>query len=107
MKIEDYEKVVEYWSRYILSGPLNDYKLEIDSELEEHFVAIALFLDTKTVRASGETEEFYEGYRQAATDILNFIGLELGQDDEKKVVTIYKSTSPADLQEELKQHIWG
>lgn len=107
MKIEDYDKVVNYWKQYILTGPLNEYDLVIEPEIHEHFAAIALFLDTKTVRASGETEAFYEGYRQAATDILNFIGVELAQDDEKKVITIFSSTSPADVQEQLKNHIWG
>ena len=107
MKIEEYDKVVEYWKSYILSGPLSDYELEVEPGLEQYMVAIALFLDTKTVRASGETEEYYDGYRQAATDILNFIGVELGQDDEKKIVSVYRSTSPADIQEELKQNIWG
>lgn len=107
MKIEDYDKVVESWKQYILSGPLSEYELEIEPGLEQHIVALALFLDSKTVRASGETDEFYDGYRQAATDILNFIGVELGQDDERKVVSVYRCTSPADIQEELKEHIWG
>ncbi len=107
MRIDQFDKVVEYWKKYVLTGPLSEYKLEIDPDLEKHIVSLALYLDVKTVRAAGETELFYEGYRQAATDILNFVGVELTQDDDKKVIKVLKSTIPADVQEKLKEFIWG
>ena len=107
MRVDEFEKVIEKWKGYILRGPLEDYTLEIDPAISDELAAIALFLDIQTVRASGEIEEFYEGYRKAATDILEFIGVHLAQDDEMKIVRINISPNNADLQEQLKQHIWG
>ena len=107
MRVDEHEKVLERWKNYILKGPLEDYELEIDPGVSKELASIALFLDIQTVRASGEIEEFYEGYRKAATDILEFIGLHLAQDDEMKIVRICISPNNADLQEKLAEHIWG
>ena len=107
MRADDLEKVIEKWKGYILKGPLEDYTLEIEPGISDELAAIALFLDIQTVRASGEIEEFYEGYRKASTDVLEFIGVHLAQDDEMKIVRIGISPNNADLQEQLKQHIWG
>ncbi len=107
MRVDEYDKVFEKWSSYILRGPLEGYKLEIDPSISRQLASIALFLDMQTVRASGDVEEFYEGYRKASTDILEFIGVNLTQDDEMKIVRIDVSANNADLQEQLKNHIWG
>ena len=74
MKKEDIDKVIDAWKNHLLVGPLEGYQLEISDDVPEAFAAVALYLDSKTVRASGEVEEFYEGYRQAAVDVLNLIG---------------------------------
>ncbi len=107
MRVDEYDKVVEKWSDYLLRGPLEGYKLEIDPGISRELAAIALFLDMQTVRASGDVEEFYEGYRKAATDVLEFIGVTLAQDDEMKIIRIDVSANTANLQEQLKEHIWG
>ena len=107
MRVDEFDKVVEKWKGYILKGPLEDYTLEINPAITNELAAIALYLDIQTVRASGEIEEFYEGYRKAATDILEFIGVHLAQDDELKIVRIDISPNTAELQEKLKEHIWG
>ncbi|MGI9553535.1 MAG: hypothetical protein ACR2NC_01315 [Thermodesulfobacteriota bacterium] len=107
MRVDEFDKIIDKWKGYILRGPLEDYTLEFDPDISEELIAIALFLDIQTVRASGEVEEFYEGYRKAATDILEYIGVHLAQDDERKIVRVNISPNNADLQEELKQHIWG
>ena len=107
MRVDEFEKVIENWRSYILRGPLEDYTLEVDPAISDELAALALFLDIQTVRASGEVEEFYEGYRKASTDILEFIGVYLAQDDEMKIVRIDASSNKAELQEQLKQHIWG
>jgi len=107
MRVDEFEKIVERWKNYILRGPLEDYTLEIDPAISNELAAITLFLDINTVRASGEVEEFYEGYRKASTDVLEFMGIHLTQDDEMKIVKIDTSSNNADLQEQLKQHIWG
>lgn len=107
MRVDEFEKVVESWSKHILSGPLEGYKLEIDPEIPKEFAALALYLDSKTVKASGHIEEFYEGYKQAASDILEFIGVGLSQDDENKLVKVIQSANTAEVQEQLKEFLWG
>lgn len=107
MNKEDIENVIEAWKNHLLVGPLEGYELEIDDQIPRAFAAIALFLDSKTVKAAGEIEVFYEGYRQAAVDVLNLIGVEIAQDDQMKVISLYKKESTNSKQEELKKHIWG
>lgn len=107
MKKEEIEKVIEAWQNHLLVGHMEEYHLEIGDNVPPEFAAIALFLDSKTVRASGETEEFYEGYRQAAVDVLSLIGVEIAQDDQLKVISLFKKESGNDKQEELMKHIWG
>ena len=107
MTAEQYEKIVDRWKQYIFRGPLEDYSLEIDPSISNDIAAIALYLDQKTVKASGEVEEYYEGYRTAASDILQLVGVCLEQDDENKVVKVSVSPYDSSLQEELQKHIWG
>ena len=107
MTKEEIEKVIDAWKNHLLTGQLEDYQLEISDELPEEFAAIALFLESKTVKASGEIEEYYEGYRSAALDVLNLIGVEMSQDDGHKVISLTKKEPEEDKEEELKKHIWG
>lgn len=107
MKKEDIDKIIDAWKSHLLVGPLEGYQLEIADDVPEAFAALALYLDSKTVRASGETEEYYEGYRQAAVDVLNLIGVEIAQDDQMRVVALFRKETGDNKQEELKKHIWG
>jgi hypothetical protein len=107
MKKEEIERVIQAWKNHLLVGHMEGYHLEIADDVPLEFAAIALFLDSKTVRASGETEEYYEGYRQAAVDILNLIGVEISQDDQMRVISLFRKETGDDKQEELKRHIWG
>ena len=107
MRVDEFDKVVDKWKNYIFRGPLEEYSLEIDPDISDDIVAIALYLDQKTVKASGEIEEFYDGYRSAANDILELIGVCLEQDDENKVVKVAIAPNNSSLQEELQKHIWG
>jgi hypothetical protein len=107
MRVDEFDKVVDKWKNYILRGPLEDYTLEIDPEISRDIAAIALFLDQKTVKASGEVEEFYDGYKTASTDILQLVGVSLEQDDGNKIIRISVAPDNAALQEELQKHIWG
>lgn len=107
MKKEEIEKVIQAWQNHLLVGHMEGYNLEIADDVPPEFAAIALFLDSKTVRASGEGEGFYDGYRQAAVDVLNLIGVEISQDDQLKVISLFKKESGDDKQEELMRHIWG
>jgi hypothetical protein len=107
MRVDEFDKVVDQWKNYIFRGPLEEYSLEIDPDISKDIAAIALYLDQKTVKASGEIEEFYDGYRSAANDILELIGICLEQDDENKVVKVAIAPNNSSLQEELQKHIWG
>lgn len=107
MKVDEFEKIIESWRSYILVDALQDYSLEIDEDVPKEFAAIALYLDTTTVRAAGETTEYYDGYRKAATDVLNLLGLQMVQDDEFKVIYIKRRVSEEDKEELLKEYIWG
>jgi hypothetical protein len=107
MKKEDIDKIIQAWKDHLLVHQMEGYQLEISEDVLPEFAAIALYLDSKTVRASGEVEEFYEGYRQAAVDVLNLIGVEIAQDDQLRVISLFKKESAEDRQEELKKHIWG
>lgn len=107
MKVKDFDKIVEAWKSHILVDTLWGYSLEIDEDVPREFAAIALYLDSSTVRAAGETTEFYDGYRKASTDIFELIGIEMVQDDEMKIILIRRKIVEEDKQEMLKQHIWG
>jgi len=107
MRVEEFEKIVEMWSNHILVDALYGYSLEIDEDVPREFAAIALYLDSTTVRAAGEVLEYYDGYRQAASDILNLIGVEMVQDDEMRIIHIKRKAIQEDKQEVLKKHIWG
>jgi hypothetical protein len=107
MKTEEFEKVVEMWRNHILVDALEGYKLEVDEDVPIEFAAIALFLDSKTVRVAGDVEDYYQGYRQAAVDVLDLIGVEMVQDDEMKVIHIVRKVSQQSKQDQLKEYIWG
>lgn len=101
------DSVIEMYTNHLLQGELEGFKIEISPEIKDELAAIALYLDSKTVRASGEIEEFYEGYKRAAFDVLSFMGVEFFEDRENKLIRIMKSDYGAQLQEELKKNIWG
>lgn len=107
MHKDDIEKVIQDWKNFLLTDHLSEYDLEIDNKITEKFAALALYLDFRTMKAAGKSEEYYEGYRQAAVDLLNLLGIEIGQDDELKVITLFKKESDRNKQEELKKNIWG
>lgn len=107
MDVNTLDSVIEMYTNHLLRGELEGFRIEIDPEVTDQLAAIALYLDSKTVRASGEIEEFYEGYKRAAFDVLSFMGVEFFEDRENKLIRISKSKYDAELQEELKKNIWG
>ncbi len=107
ISIEKSEEVIENWKNQILVGPLEDFELEIGEDVPREHAVIALFLDLSTVKAAGNTQEFYDGYSKAAQDLLRFLGIELFQDDTQKKVYIQRSRAFQETQERLKEFIWG
>ncbi len=107
MDVHTLNAVIEMYTNHLLQGELEGFQIEISPEIKDEIAAIALYLDSKTVRASGEIEEFYEGYKRAAFDVLTFMGVEFFEDRENKLIRIMKSNYDSSLQEELKKNIWG
>jgi len=108
MKQESIDKIIDAWKSHLLTGELEDYQLEIDEKVPIEFAAIALHLDSRTVKAAGKKEEYYEGYRDAAVGVLNILQIKIFQDDQLKVISLlYEEPDDDDKQEELKKHIWG
>ena len=107
MDVNTLDSVIEMYTNHLLRGELEGFRIEIDPGVNDQLAAIALYLDSKTVRASGEIEEFYEGYKRAAFDVLSFMGVEFFEDRENMLIRISKSKYDSDLQEELKKSIWG
>ncbi|HWP91251.1 MAG TPA: hypothetical protein VNN20_03500 [Thermodesulfobacteriota bacterium] len=106
MRVEEFDRIVEMWKNHLLVDALEGYSLEIDEDVPREFAAIALFLDSTTVRAAGEVVDYYEGYKRAATDILSLIGVEMVQDDHMKLIQVKRSFVKEDKQELLKKYIW-
>lgn len=107
MRIEKYDEIEEKWSDTICSGDLEGYKVTIDDDVKKDYARIAMFLDYMTVKASGHVMDYYDGYKQAASDILGLIGIYMIQDDERKIINIKYQAPDDDVQERLKEHIWG
>lgn len=107
MRIEKYDEILGKWTDSICSGDLEGYNVTIDDDVKKDYAGIAMFLDYMTVKASGHVMDYYEGYKQAASDILGLIGIYLVQDDQKKIINIKYQPPDDDMQERLKEHIWG
>ncbi len=107
MTEEQFNKAVDKWKNFMLRGPLAEYTLEIDTKIAREFVAVALFLDIQTVRASGEDEKFYEGFREASSGILKFMGVEMFQDDEQKKIALVSSSQDPEARARLARAMWG
>ena len=107
MTNDEVERIIESWKNHLATGGMQDFILEIEENVPKKFAAIALFLDSKTVKASGENEDYYEGYRQASLDVLSVLGVQIAQDDETRTITLFRRESDEGKQEELKKHIWG
>jgi len=105
MKQETIDRVINAWKNHLFQGELQDYQLEIDENVPLAFAAIALHLDSRTIKASGKEEEYYEGFREAAIEVLSLIQVEIAQDDQLKVISLYHKETDDGKQEELAQHI--
>ena len=101
------DRVIEGWKNHLLHGDLGDYQLEIDERVPIKFAALALHLDSGTVKASGKEEEYYEGFRDAAVEVLKLLQVEIVQDDQLKVISLIYREFEDDNQKELAKHIWG
>ncbi len=107
MTDEQFNRAVDKWKKFMLNGPLAKYTLEINPEIPREFAGVALFLDMQTVRASGNEGKFYEGYREASSDTLKFMGVDMFQDDSQKKIALVPSSRDPEAQARLARSMWG
>ena len=65
----NFDEILAEWSKVYLIGDYADWKIEIDDNINKDHAAIALFLDNKTAKASGESTDYYEGFKKALFSI--------------------------------------
>ena len=71
------------------------------------FVTIALFLDYKTAKSSGEEKEVYEGIKKASLIILDFLEVQIVDNPEEKKIQLVRKESSRVRDEKLAKEIWG
>lgn len=107
MIIEDLDEVKAVWKSKVLVGMLEDYSIEVEGDIPEHIISMGLYLDYLTVKNAGESMDVYKGYMQATQDMMNFLGLLLFQDDERKLIILRRSQEQHEKQKMLKELMWG
>ena len=103
----DHKQVHEEWSKIFLVNNYEDWSLEIDPEIKEDFATIALFLDYKTAKSSGEEQEVYEGIKKASLLILDFLEVQIIDNPEEKKIQMIKKESSRVRDKKLAKEIWG
>ena len=103
----DHQKVLEDWSKIFLVNDYEDWTLEVSPEIKEDFVTIALFLDYKTAKSSGEEKEVYEGIKKASLIILDFLEVQIVDNPEEKKIQLVRKESSRVRDEKLAKEIWG
>ena len=103
----DHQKVLDEWSKIFLVNDYEDWTLEVSPEIKEDFVTIALFLDYKTAKSSGEEKEVYEGIKKASLIILDFLEVQIVDNPEEKKIQLVRKESSRVRDEKLAKEIWG
>tara|TARA_X000001036_G_C20409742_1_gene696515 strand:- start:273 stop:596 length:324 start_codon:yes stop_codon:yes gene_type:complete len=103
----DHQKVLEDWSKIFLVNDYEDWTVEVSPEIKEDFVTIALFLDYKTAKSSGEEKEVYEGIKKASLIILDFLEVQIVDNPEEKKIQLVRKESSRVRDEKLAKEIWG
>ena len=57
MSALNYDEIFEEWRKVYLTGDYEDWSVVIEEGINKDFAAIALFLDNKTAKASGESTD--------------------------------------------------
>ena len=103
----DHQKVLEDWSKIFLVNDYEDWTVEVSPEIKQDFVTIALFLDYKTAKSSGEEKEVYEGIKKASLIILDFLEVQIVDNPEEKKIQLVRKESSRVRDEKLAKEIWG
>tara|TARA_B110000014_G_C20119596_1_gene592703 strand:- start:2221 stop:2544 length:324 start_codon:yes stop_codon:yes gene_type:complete len=103
----DHQKVLDEWSKIFLVNDYEDWTVEVSPEIKQDFVTIALFLDYKTAKSSGEEKEVYEGIKKASLIILDFLEVQIVDNPEEKKIQLVRKESSRVRDEKLAKEIWG
>jgi len=103
----DHQRVLDEWSKIFLVNDYEDWTVEVSPEIKEDFVTIALFLDYKTAKSSGEEKEVYEGIKKASLIILDFLEVQIVDNPEEKKIQLVRKESSRVRDEKLAKEIWG
>lgn len=103
----NHNRVLEEWSKIFLVDNYKDWTVEISPEIKDDFATIALFLDYKTAKSSGEEKEVYEGIKKASLIILDFLEIQIVDNPEEKKIQLIHKESSRIRDEKLAKEIWG
>lgn len=103
----DHKRVIDDWSKIFLVDNYEDWTLDISPEIKEDFATIALFLDFKTAKSSGEEKEVFEGIKKASLIILDFLEIQIIDNPEEKKIQLIPKESSRIRDEKLAKEIWG
>jgi|TARA_Y100000287_G_C14046627_1_gene269055 hypothetical protein len=107
MSALNFDEILAEWSKVYLVGDYSDWKIQIDEDINKDFAAIALFLDNKTAKASGESTEFYEGFKKASFQVLDLLEILIAEEPEEKIIKITSKESTRIRDQKLAKEIWG
>jgi len=103
----DHKGVLDEWSKKFLDNEYEDWTVEISPEIKEDFATIALFLDYKTAKSSGEEKEVFEGMKKASLIMLDFLEVQIIDNPEEKKIQLLRKESTRIRDEKLAKEIWG
>ena len=103
----DHKRVLDEWSKKFLVNEYEDWTVEISPEIKEDFATIALFLDYKTAKSSGEEKEVFEGMKKASLIMLDFLEVQIFDNPEEKKIQLLRKESTRIRDEKLAKEIWG
>ena len=84
----NFDEILAEWSKVYLIGDYADWKIEIDDNINKDHAAIALFLDNKTAKASGESTDYYEGFKKATLQVLDLHEILIAEEPELTLIHI-------------------
>ena len=103
----NYKEILAEWSKVYLVGDYSDWSLDIDPSIDLDFATIALFLDYRTAKASGETTDVYEGFKKASLLVLDLLEIQITEEPEAKLIKFIKKESSRIKDKKLAKEIWG
>ena len=103
----NHKDILAEWSKIYLVGDFSDWSIDIDLSINLDFATIALFLDYRTAKASGETTDVYGGFKKASLLVLDLLEIQIIEEPEAKTIRLVKKESSRIKDKKLAEEIWG